>query len=234
MLHSVSDLMRYRARVEGDSQKVTELFFSRDDWGVAWLGLDIGGLMENRQVICSVRILGDPDSASRSVDVNASWREIEEAPRWTPEEMRLAPEDAANLVGPIGMSAGPLFLASTERTPERSDREAERVERRFDRATMWIGGGAWGDDGQLGKVDDLLYDPRSMRVTHLVIDNGNILPGRQLVVPVETVTGFSDENRAARLSLTDSQLEEAPQIETVDEIDRHWVDVLRTYYQLPV
>lgn len=234
MLNSVSDLLRYDALIEDESHKVTELFFSPEDWRIAWLGLDIGGLLKSHQVICSTRILGAPDSARRNVAVEATRAEIEAAPRWTPEELRAAPEDAAMLVGPVGMAAGPLFLAGTETGAPPSDGEAKRVERRYDRATVWMGAHVEGEDERLGRVDDLLYDPDSKRVTHLVIDNGGVLPGRQLVTPVEVAGDFDDEARAVRVALTRERLDKAPQIETLDDIDRHWLDVLRTYYQLPV
>lgn len=235
MLHSVSDLLRYDAMAGEDRLAINELFFSTRTWRGAFLGVDPGA---GRQVVIAAGLLGEIDAAERSVSVNVSRRTLASAPKWTPQERLETPamaQDPAMVAALSGWGASPLAAPMVETAPAAaSDPVAEVVEERFDRATVWIGANVYGRDGRLGVVDDLLFTPDGLTISHFVIDNGRLLPGRQLAVPVDLFSSFEDEGRSLVLDLTEKRLNEAPQIETMDRVERHWVDTLRTYFQLPV
>ena len=239
MVRPVSDLLRYDAVIDEQPNTITELFFSSRTWEGAYIGLDIGGWFESDQVIASAEILSVFDTKTRSVMVNTSRRAIEEAPRWEPIDG--APTKGATtlpalLVGRFGPISAPLILSSAPGNDHKSsgDATARRIERRYDLSTVWIGAEAHGSDGKLGRLDDLLFDPESMQITHFVVDNGKVLPGRQLVVPTETFCAFDEDAQRIELSISEPLLSKAPQIELLDSVDRHWVDTVRTYYQLPI
>ena len=95
-----------------------------------------------------------------------------------------------------------------------------------------IGLPVFGSDGQLARLVDLLIDPDDMRVRHLVIDTGNLLPHRQMVVPAGVIRHFPRHGEHLVTSLTRRQLENSPPLEEVADIDRNWIDKTLAYYGL--
>jgi len=65
-------------------------------------------------------------------------------------------------------------------------------------------------DGMIGKLYDLYFDDRSMRFRYAVIDTGHWLPGRRVLIPIESL-GMPYYNRPiVRVNLTKDEIRNAP------------------------
>ena len=85
-------------------------------------------------------------------------------------------------------------------------------------------------DGRLGTVSDLLFDDVGWRVRWLVVDTGNWLSGRKVLLPT-SVLGHLDTERAefsVRLSM--QQVEDSPDIDTDKPVSRQMETRTYGYY----
>jgi uncharacterized protein YrrD len=248
MLRTMTDILSHKAR-SGDTQfPVTEVFFDLSTGKVGYVALDVGHWFDTTEVLVPISQMTKPTDPTGEWVVKMDRAAVEAAPKWSDQSEdtpTLASEAGPSMMlGPFGNAMSPLLIFGPLRdmvdgSVEPSDPIAEAKVAAFQRATFWIGAEVAGQDDTgrdevLGSVDDLLLDASTLRLTHVVIDNGKVLAGRQLAVPYEKVLTMSDMPHQLRMQLTASTLEKGPQIETMDGVDRHWLDTLRTYYQLPL
>ncbi|MGY9049148.1 hypothetical protein P775_18870 [Puniceibacterium antarcticum] len=241
MLRSFDDLVRYQARMGEDRFPITDLLFNAQDGALKYLMVDTGGWLDSQQALVAASLVGEMTVDTAEVVLKATPEEFAQAPRWEGEHQPLFPI-LSNLpplvVGPFGGTYAPLALAAeidAETDAEDADRDprAEAAMKRFETAKSWLGVDIFGRDGALGVLDDLLLDPETGRITHLVIDNGKVLSGKLLVVPY-SVLRYRAGGGHLVLDTNAEALGKAPQIDQIDRLERHWHHDVHNYYMIPV
>jgi hypothetical protein len=85
-------------------------------------------------------------------------------------------------------------------------------------------------DGRLGTVSDLLFEDVGWAVRWLVVDTGNWLPGRKVLLPL-TALGQPDQVlRKFPVALTMRQVQESPDIDTDRPVSRQIEAQVYGYY----
>ncbi|MFC7399313.1 PRC-barrel domain-containing protein [Chelatococcus sp. GCM10030263] len=69
-------------------------------------------------------------------------------------------------------------------------------------------------DGEIGSVVDLLFDDDNWTVRWLVVDTGNWLPGRQVLLPSSHLDAIDADQRRIAVALTREQVKASPGVET--------------------
>jgi sporulation protein YlmC with PRC-barrel domain len=87
-------------------------------------------------------------------------------------------------------------------------------------------------DGAIGKVKDLLFDDDTWRVKWLVVDTGNWLPGRQVLVPVATVGKPHAHNSSINVDLSMNKIENSPGLGFDQPVSRQAEATMFGYYGL--
>jgi sporulation protein YlmC with PRC-barrel domain len=88
-----------------------------------------------------------------------------------------------------------------------------------ERAMLWNastinGYGISEKDGELGSVKDLLFDDAKWFVRWLVVDTGNWLPGRKVLLPPSALGTPDVDTRQFPVKLTKQQVKDSPDIDT--------------------
>ena len=65
-------------------------------------------------------------------------------------------------------------------------------------------------DGHIGKVQGLVIDPKSHRVTHVLLQEGHLWGRKEVAVPISAVTGVDD---GIRLNITKQQVQDLPAVD---------------------
>ncbi|MEX0715107.1 MAG: PRC-barrel domain-containing protein [Planctomycetaceae bacterium] len=88
-------------------------------------------------------------------------------------------------------------------------------------------------DGDLGAVEDAYFDDRDWAIRYFVVDTGDWLPGRLVLVAPDAITGLDSEEEAVAVDLTVDQVEGSPDIHEHEPVSRrHEIDV-RAHYGWP-
>lgn len=76
------------------------------------------------------------------------------------------------------------------------------------------------NDGQIGTVSDLLFDDASWQVRWLVVQTGNWLSGRKVLLPASTLGHANALRREFSAKLTMQQVKDSPDVDTERPVSR--------------
>ena len=75
-------------------------------------------------------------------------------------------------------------------------------------------------DGTIGSVDDFLFSDESWIIRWAVVDTGNWLPGRQVLLPPNQLKLPDADSRSLSVALTRKQVEDSPEIDRDPPVSR--------------
>lgn len=89
----------------------------------------------------------------------------------------------------------------------------------------------YASDGEIGTVNDVLFDPHSWKVRHLEVSTGWIF-GRDVLIPVDKVKSIDAPEGGVKFGLTKQQIENSPPAEPARPVGRDYEGRLVEYYGL--
>lgn len=97
-----------------------------------------------------------------------------------------------------------------------------------------IGATVEATDGSAGTVKDIYFDGQDWIVRYLVIDTGNWLPGRKVLLTPRDITDGADWNsRQVTVCQTKKQIESSPSVDDDQPVSRQLEEELASYYGWP-
>ena len=88
-------------------------------------------------------------------------------------------------------------------------------------------------DGEIGYVKEFYFDDQCWALRYIVVNTGNWLAERQVLVSPFAVSQVDWENRQLRVALTKSQVEKSPDIDTHKPVSRQMEASYADYYGYP-
>jgi sporulation protein YlmC with PRC-barrel domain len=85
-------------------------------------------------------------------------------------------------------------------------------------------------DGSIGTVRDFLFDDATWMVRWLVVDTGNWLPGREILLPPSAVEHVNHIGHQFNVKLTRQQVKDCPEIDSHLPVSRQHETSLYDYY----
>lgn len=71
-------------------------------------------------------------------------------------------------------------------------------------------------DGEIGHVDDFLFDETTWDLRYLVVDTSNWIGGKRVLVSPSVIVGTDVERERIDVSLTRDQIERSKSLDTAD------------------
>lgn len=88
-------------------------------------------------------------------------------------------------------------------------------------------------DGDIGRVDRFLFDDQQWTVRYLVVDTGQWLPGRRVLIAPRAVSGVDTKDRTIALDLTKAKIHDSPDLDADKPVSRQQEADLHSYYGYP-
>ncbi len=88
-------------------------------------------------------------------------------------------------------------------------------------------------DGDLGKVDEFYFDDETWTVRYIVVETGNWLSGRKVLISPVAFGKPELESRTISVNLTSAKVRSSPNIDTEKPVYRQHEAELHEYYQWP-
>jgi len=88
-------------------------------------------------------------------------------------------------------------------------------------------------DGEIGSVDEVLFDDEHWTVRYLVADTGGWLFGRKVLISTVALAAVDWEQRILNVNLTREQIENSPGVGTHEPVSRQWEADYHDYYAWP-
>jgi hypothetical protein len=89
------------------------------------------------------------------------------------------------------------------------------------------------EDGEIGKIDDFLFDDTTWTIRYLVGDTGHWLPGRKVLLSPTSVKESHWESQQFAVNLTRDQVRNSPDINTAKPVSLQHQIQLHDYYGWP-
>jgi hypothetical protein len=85
-------------------------------------------------------------------------------------------------------------------------------------------------DGEIGTVGDFLFDDASWSVRWLVVDTGNWLSGRKVLLPPSVLGQLDAKEEKFSVTLTKQQIKDSPEVDTDRPVSRQMETSVYDYY----
>ena len=85
-------------------------------------------------------------------------------------------------------------------------------------------------DGEIGRLKQIYFDDRRWEVRYIVVQTGNWLTGREVLIVPGVIERVVDESRQLKVSLTCEQISQSPPVDTELPISLHYEQEYYRYY----
>jgi hypothetical protein len=242
---------------DGEIGTVDQFFFDDEKWTVRYLVVDTGGWLSGRRVLISPIAIRTARWNDQTLDVDLTRQQVEQSPGidtdkpvsrqkeleyanyygygpywegygvWgvgmypAPMHPLVAPVPASTSVVPPTDPTQPATPARTEGDPHlRSTREV-------------IGYTTQASDGEIGHVDDFMGDDETWELRYMVVDTGNWLSGKKVLVAPRWISKVTWAESQVYVDLPRDIIEGAPPFDPYTPISRDYEAQLHNYYQQP-
>ena len=232
---------------DGKAGTADDVYFDDDTWRVRYLVADVGPILFGHKALLGAPVLGRPDLEARAWPVRLTRGEVENAPRPEADAPVSAQEERGIRTSILDWPSVVLGPAGAVYTPILAEEHMARLRRRNppDEAgrpsgnphlrsmNEVIGYAIHATDGRIGSVEDFLVDPGDWRVAYLMIDTGNWLPGKAVVLSVDHVSEINWDTGEVSVDVTTEQVENSPEPPDVPGLKRRDIDALLAHYGGP-
>jgi sporulation protein YlmC with PRC-barrel domain len=250
MYRSLKDLRGHQlAAIDGEIGTVKDIYFDDAEWGVRYLVVDTGKWLPGRRVLISPASLGRPDDAADAIPVALRREQIERCPD-VGTDLPVSRQREAELVGhydwPTYWTAGAALGAAMTKTPpshvrDLSDRLAQTAREQsgaeddphLRSVNEVLGYRIQAHDGEIGHVEDLLFDEEAWTVGYIIVDTRNWLPGRKVLVAPRWFNKLSWDESKFFVGLYREAVEKSPAYDPASPLEREQVERLQAHYDSP-
>jgi len=249
MLIAMKDLMGFTlAATDGAIGEVEGCYFDDVHWTVRYLVVDTGGWLSGRKVLITPMAVRGIDAVGERVLVSLTRQQVERSPDIDTHRPVSRQHEISLLQhygfptywygpyawGPVMVPTAPIPASDAVMEEIAARAEQDNLEDAHLHSTNdTIGYDIQARDGAIGHVDDLLLDDGAWTIRWFVVDTGNWLPGKQVLVAPDWVEDVAWPERAVRVGLTRAQIQGAPEYDRARPVDRAYEQRLFSHYGRP-
>lgn len=256
MLRKMSDLKKYTMHAtDGEIGRVHDFYFDDQNWKVRYMVADTSSWLFGRRVLISSDLLSNVSWRQDSVSVNLTKEQIESSPEVDTEkpvsrQHEIALHDHYGWApywgaGPLGvgtvgttttMAVPPVVapgVAVADRAVEEQKRKVQKSDPTLRSVDEVMGYYIQGTDNEVGHVEDFFVDENDWTIRYMMVDTRNWLPGRKVLISPEWITRVSWNDSKVFVDMTQERIEESPEYNPTQKIDRDYEASLFGYYGYP-
>ncbi|HTV51093.1 MAG TPA: PRC-barrel domain-containing protein [Steroidobacteraceae bacterium] len=249
MLHSLNRLGPSHA-ADGDIGEVTDSYFDDERWVVRYLVVSTGGWLRGRDVLISPYSITAVDDRTRAVVTALTRAQVQESPSIDTAKPISRRQEAAYLGyygyplywpyttfwawGALPVVMPPVSQVSHVSEPPAPEAAAEATEEVHLRSAREVSGyHIRCRDESIGHVEDFLFEDDTWAIRYLVVDTRNWLPGKQVLLSTQWITGVSWAERVVSVDLPRAAIESSPEYDPEHLPTRDEEALLHGHYARP-
>lgn len=250
MLRSTKKLRGYNLiATDGMIGRVYEFYFDNYEWAIRYFVVDTGKWLPGRKVLISPVVFGQPDWKSKRIPVNLTKMRIENAPPVSKDEPVSRQKEidinayfgwanywsrfGAPDLAPVVKHPEALRIAEEEAREGLAGNRVHEGDPNLRSTREVINYNVRASDGEIGHIEDYIVDDKTWVVRYLVIDTRNLLPGKKVIVSPNWIEDIRWARREVRFNVARDFIENAPEFNPSEPINREYETVLYDYYGRP-
>jgi hypothetical protein len=224
--------------LDGEIGKVKEFYFDALHWAIRYLVAETGTWLTGRQVLISPYALVSVNNEKENIEINLTRKQIEESPPLESDKpVSQQFEDAyygfygwpLYWVGPNMWGAYPFIVRDPEKWTDLSQEEKEWDP--YLRSTRDVTGHhIQAEDGEIGHVEDFIFDDETWAIRYLIIDTQNWWPGKKVLVSPQWIERVSWIESKVFVNLTRETIRQSPEYTADSLLTRDYETGLHRHY----
>ena len=229
MFHSLNKLQGSPiVATDGEIGTLRGFLFDNEKWDIRFLVMNTGNWIPGRQVLISVEHMLPPESDSGKVFVKLTREQIKNS-RNLSEVVASSTDAATNVAEYYRMSNRGEFSGLGQEPGVVGQFEGRRL-RGTDEV---IGCHLRATDGDIGHVEDFIFDDESLIIRYLTINTRNWLPGKKVLISPEWIETINWYDRKVFVDLNREAIKTAPEHDPNRLPDRDYEEQVFEHYQRP-
>lgn len=212
MLRSAKDLRGYTVHAtDGRVGRVDDLLFNDQTWTIRSLVVKTGQWLRRQRVLITPIVLGALKQETRSLSVGLSRRQVEDRP--ISYQMQ---KESRWWLPWTGVSAKAIAKRAESTTEKRRGDPKLRTVREV------INYGVQANDGQVGRVADLIFDDEPWVIRYIVIDIRHMLSSKKVLVASTWVRSVAWPERCVCVDLDAATVKHSPEFDAAAPANREY------------
>jgi len=239
MLRSSKELRGYQLQtLDGEIGRVHEFLMDDETWNARYLVANTGPWLAGRLVLLAPEVIGDPDWDRRIMPVRLTRQQVEDSPSIDADQP-VSRRHQKNLHSYYGWpmywvmspAHGVIMPAAPPDVAEGADGNEGDAHLRSTREV--VGYSLRATDGDVGRVNDFIVDDDEWVVRYLVVDTGNWLPGRKVLISPSWVASVEWKDKDVHVDVTREQIEKSPEYDAKSAVNRQYEERLYDFLGRP-
>lgn len=244
MLRKTSELFNYvLGATDGKIGHLKDFYFEDQTWTIRYLIADTGNWLMGRQVLLSPFALESIQDQERVVRFNLSVKQIEGSPSIDVDRpvTRQHESDYALYYGwpmywygPVlwGPTPFPIFDRNSPGSEPLPALPPEQTANPHLRSVNEVTGyHIQAQDGELGHVDDFIFDPADWAIRYIAINTRSWWAGKKLLIFPDSIAEIDWAQAKAKINWPRERLRQAPEYYPSQPLSRDYEASLCRYYQ---
>ncbi len=253
MLRNASNIEGYAiAASDGHLGTVSDFLFDDVSWLVRWLVVDTGTWLSGRKVLLPAFALGHLDAEGRQFSVRLTMQQVKDSPG-IDTERPVSRQMEADIYDYYGWSpywspglymggfgygygyGGGAMAPLPSRGSMRREEDIVASQRSDDdphlRSIEAITGyHIHAADGEIGHVEDFLFEDADWSIHYLVVDTKNWWPGKKVLVSPRSVTEIDWTDSLVKINVDRQKVKDSPAYDASATVDRDYEKMFHGYY----
>lgn len=229
MLHSTKQLNGFSlAARDGELGAVEDVYFDDEKWVIRHLVVDTGGWLGGRHVLLSPMAVTQIDWINSGIHVRLTRQQVETGPdidtaKPVSRQHEMAFHDHYGFPyywgGPLtwGESVYPGVVelgandeAAHRRASRKDAQDMEHADPHLRSSKEVTGYTVHARDGDIGHIDDFLFDEKDWSIQLIAVDPRNWWPGKDVLIPPQCIDEVSWAEQRVSANMTRDEIEQSP------------------------
>jgi uncharacterized protein YrrD len=253
MLQVISPLKGFAIEAtDGRMGTVVDFLFDDASWKVRWLVVDCGTWLEGRKVLIHPPAISFAGLEDRRLDVKLTKAQVEGSPEWlehqpVSQQMQSRLYDyygwdpswsGPYLGGITGAMTSPMmappYLGFRMRAEPRAEvAESQGGDPHLRSVVEVIGYHIHAVDGEIGHVEDFMFDNKDWRLHYLIVDTSNWWFGKRVLIAPNAVTGIDWSVKQVQLDVPREKVKASPPWDPLVAFNETYETHLHRHYGWP-
>ena len=241
-LRRTKDLSEYTiAAYDTDIGKVYDFYFDDQQWTIRYIVVGTGVILAGRKVLISPLALRHPAWSPLHIHVNLTWERVKDSPSIDVHKPVSRQHEAEHHkyyglphywegAGIWGSWPNPKALAEAPQTKKKPAKKSARSEPHLRSTREVIGYHIKASDGEVGHVDDFLFDDETWEIRYVIVDTKNWWPAKKVLLSPKWITRVSWPDRVIHVKMSCEMIRKSPDWNPEQEVSRKYELRLHKHY----
>ncbi len=221
-LRRTKDLHQYTiAALDSDMGKVDDFYFDDEKWTIRYIVVATGLILSGRKVLISPLALRHPAWSPLHINVNLTCEQVDRSPSIDLDKPVSRQHEAEHHNhygfsrywegdGVWGSCPTPKALAEATRTESKSAAENSTSGTHLRSTREVIGYHIQATDGEIGHLEDFLFDGETWEIRYAIIDTKNWWPGKKVLLRPQWINRVSWADREIDVNISREIIRKSP------------------------